>query len=87
MAGEVTVREELRPALLQVIDRWRNDGDGTFIPYETHDERVLVHAVLGSGTGFVTVEFEDGHIERVNLDRVRFLDSGKLFGEVSWDGV
>lgn len=73
MNASIYIREELRPAIVEV-KRPVYDEDG----YQTHQEvvhrPVTVHTIRLAPQGKFVVEFEDGTCDTVDPQAVQFLD-------------
>lgn len=53
---------------------------------KTTDERALFHRwVEEVGMTIALVEFEDGHVAKVNPKNIRFLDSRGMFSDICWN--
>lgn len=53
---------------------------------KTTDERALFHRwVEEAGMTIALVEFEDGHVAKVNPRSILFLDSPYIFAEICWN--
>lgn len=53
---------------------------------KTTDKRALFHRwVEEVGMTLALLEFEDGHLAKVNPKNIRFLDSREMFSDICWN--
>lgn len=82
MAGlTITMREEVRPALLQV---WEFDDDGNAEPTDEW-VKAFVHTLHTSKDGDFIVEYEDGTCGYAAPEATRFLDGKDRFDQYCWE--
>lgn len=86
----ITIEHQRRPCMVFMPGRLTRAGD---IP--DREERAIFHTFVnrieqlgqnGCQVQYVAaiVEYDDGTLDEVNIDRVRFLDSDAVFGEYVW---
>lgn len=73
MNTDITIREELRPAIV-THKRPVVDEDGFTTCMEVTEDRAWVHTVRLAAQGRFVVEYEDGRCDVVEPQNVRFID-------------
>lgn len=82
----VTVRQELRPALLRKKEAYQSKLTGMLaFRFSGEYERVLVHPFPSGEDGLIVIEYDNGRCGTAKPSDLRFIDSEDRFEAVCWD--
>lgn len=92
LTSEIIMKQERRPCLVTTGGRDEPDERPALFHLFAPVAEVIAPSCLRGGHNggqlagiMALVEFSDGTLATVEPSRVRFLDSDKAFGEISWE--